>query len=340
MPKYTAAAQGVPRERRTAVLLVQLGTPDAPEPAAVRRYLREFLSDPRVVEIPSFVWKPILYGVILPLRPRESAKKYASIWTAEGSPLALNTRRQAAMLRGWLGERGAGVDVDWAMRYGNPGMPQVLREIRERGADRLLVIPMYPQYAASTTASVCDALWAELATWRNLPQVRVVRDFHDFAPYVDALAANVRARWTRDGPPERLVMSFHGIPKRSIDLGDPYRDECLATGRLLAARLGLAEDRYLITFQSRFGRAEWLQPYTAPTLAELGRAGCGRVDVMCPGFVSDCLETLEEISIEARHTFLEAGGGEFRYLPCLNDDPGFVGALADLAQRHLAGWAA
>ncbi len=323
---------------RTGVLLLQLGTPDAPEPAAVRRYLKEFLSDPRVVEIPRPIWWLILNGIILNVRPRKSAAKYAQIWTDEGSPLAVNTQRQTRMLRGYLGERGLDLEVAYAMRYGRPSIPQVLRELRERNVTRLLVFPLYPQYAGSTTATGLDAVWRELAGWRNLPEVRIVRSFHDFAPYIDALANRVRASWESVGPPDALVMSFHGVPRRTLLMGDPYHCECLVTGRLLANRLGLPADKVKVTFQSRFGRAEWLQPYTDPTLEELGRAGTRRVDVVCPGFVSDCLETLEEISIEGRETFLKAGGGEFRYIPCLNDDPAFVGALADLAQQHLAGW--
>lgn len=337
MPTYSASPlSDPPHAPRTGVLLVQLGTPDAPEAGAVRRYLRQFLSDPRVVEIPKLLWWPILNGPILTFRPKKSAHKYAQIWTPEGSPLAIYTARQADQLAGRLA--GEGYEVDWAMRYGNPGVPQVLRQMRERGVGRVLVIPLYPQYAASTTASALDAVWAEMLTWRNVPELRAVRDFHDFDPYIDALAARVREHWVRNGTPDKLLMSFHGIPRRSIEQGDPYRDECLATARLLAARLDLPQERWVVTFQSRFGPAEWLQPYTAPTLEELGRSGCGRLDVICPGFVSDCLETLEEISMEGRASFVGAGGREFRYIPCLNDDPTFAGALAELARRHLAGW--
>lgn len=323
---------------RTAVMLVQLGTPDAAEPGAVRRYLKEFLSDPRVVEIPRLVWWPILNGIILRVRPRKSAAKYAQIWTQAGSPLAVHTRRQTQMLQEWLAAKGADVDVVHAMRYGNPSIPSVLRELRQRNVTRLLVVPLYPQYAGSTTATVCDAVWRELSTWRNLPELRMVRGFHDASAYIEALAARVRQAWAKDGPPDKLVMSFHGVPRRTLLMGDPYHCECLVTGRLLAQRLGLSADRWVVTFQSRFGRAEWLQPYTAPTLAELGRSGAGRVDVVCPGFVSDCLETLEEISMEGREEFLHAGGKDFRYIPCLNDDPGFIDSLGALVETHTAGW--
>ncbi len=339
MPSYTAVADfdhAMPA--RTAVLLVQLGTPQAPQPGAVRRYLKQFLSDPRVVEIPRLAWWPILNGIILNTRPRKSAAKYAQIWTEEGSPLAVYTVRQATMLRGYLGERGLDVEVAHAMRYGEPSVGAVLRSLRERNVTRVLVLPLYPQYAGSTTATAFDAVWGELARWRNLPELRTVRSFHDFAPYIDALAERVRASWMDEGPPDRLLMSFHGVPRRTLLQGDPYHCECLVTGRLLAQRLGLAEGQWQVSFQSRFGRAEWLQPYTDRTLEALAREGVGRVDVVCPGFVSDCLETLEEISIEGRQTFLDAGGKEFRYIPCLNDHPAFVGALASLVQQHVGGW--
>ncbi len=324
--------------RRTGVLVVQLGTPDAPTAPALRRYLREFLSDPRVVEIPRAVWKPILYGLVLPVRPARSARKYAAIWTEEGSPLLVYTRRQATLLRGALGERGHSLDVAFAMRYGSPSIGSVLRELRARGVARLLVVPLYPQYAGSTTATAIDALAAELAKWRDQPELRTVRDFHDDDGYLDALVRRVRASWEREGRGERLVMSFHGLPKRTAALGDPYERECRATGALLAQRLGLSDGEWMLTFQSRFGPAEWLQPYTAQTLVELARAGVRSVDVVCPGFVADCLETLEEISLEVRDSFLAAGGERFHYIEALNDSPPFIAALATLVERHLCGW--
>lgn len=323
---------------RTAVLLVQLGTPDAPTAPALRRYLREFLADPRVIELPRPVWAPILYGFVLPLRPSRSARKYAAIWTDEGSPLLVQTRRQASLLRGALGERGHAVEVAFAMRYGTPSIGSVLSELRTRGLDRLLVVPLYPQYAASTTATAFDAIARVLARWRAQPALRVVRDFHDDDGYVDALVQRIRANWEREGRGERLLMSFHGVPRRVIALGDPYERHCRATGERVARRLGLADGEWLVSFQSRFGPAEWLQPYTAPTLVEWARSGVRSVDVVCPGFVADCLETLEEISIEARGSFLDAGGQEFRYIPALNDSPAFIAALAALVERNLLGW--
>ncbi len=318
--------------------MVQLGTPDAPEKAAVRRYLKAFLSDPRVVEIPRILWWPLLNGVILNTRPAKSAARYRAIWTRDGSPLLTISRRQRALVKGVLGEAGLDVDVALAMRYGNPSIAAVLQSLRARNLTRLLVLPMYPQYAASTTASVFDAVAAELSTWRNLPELRFVRSFHGHPGWLDAQVRAIESLWASDGRPDRLVMSFHGVPRRSLDLGDPYHCECLATGRRIAERLGLAADAWQVTFQSRLGRARWLEPYTEPTLVALAKAGVRSVDVVCPGFVADNLETLEEIDIEARAAFMKAGGERKRFVPCLNDAPALIGALADVVQRHLAGW--
>ncbi|GAB4473773.1 MAG: ferrochelatase [Burkholderiaceae bacterium] len=324
------------------MLLVNLGTPEAPTPAALRTYLREFLSDPRVVEIPRLLWWPILYGLVLTVRPRRSAAKYASIWTPRGSPLKLHSEQQALLLRGYLGDRGFDVDVRLAMRYGQPSIASVLAELRAAQTERLVVLPLYPQYSSSTTASVFDAVNAVLARTRNVPEVRTIRHFHDDPGYIEALKNSVLAHWRKHGraPDEggKLVMSFHGVPRRALELGDPYHCECQKTGRLLAEALGLARDEYLVTFQSRFGRAEWLQPYTAPTLESLARGGTARVDVICPGFVADCLETLEEIAQEGKQTFLSAGGKQFHYIACLNDRSDFIDALANLVARHLQGW--
>lgn len=327
---------------RTAVLLVNLGTPDAPEPGPVRRYLAEFLADPRVVEIPRAVWLPILHGIILRVRPAKSAAKYASVWMKEGSPLMVHSRNQAQLLRGWLGERGLDVEVALAMRYGEPSIPGVMRALRDKGVERILVLPLYPQYSATTTATAIDKVGEVLARQRNQPEVRFVKHFHDHPGYIAALKATVLAHWKKNGRAQdvggKLVMSFHGVPRRTLTLGDPYHCECLKTGRLLGEALGLAPDEYVVTFQSRFGKAEWLQPYTAPTLAELGRAGMKRVDILCPGFPADCLETLEEIAMEGKEEFQHAGGGEYHYIACVNDSAPFIDALADLAQQHLAGW--
>ncbi len=323
------------------MLLVNLGTPSAPDAKAVRRFLREFLSDRRVVEIPQLMWLPILYGLVLPLRPRKTAAKYAAIWSEDGSPLMAHSVQQALLLRGYLGERGLDVEVALAMRYGEPSVSSVLTELRKKNVDRLLVLPMYPQYSMTTTASVFDAVTDHMKTRRNAPEVRWVKHFHDHAGYLAALKGSVLEHWSKVGalaPADKLVVSFHGVPKRTLELGDPYHCECQKTGRLLAESLGLDDDQCVVAFQSRFGRAEWLQPYTAPTLRKLAAAGCARVDVICPGFVTDCLETLEEIAIEGMREFLSAGGSQFHYIACLNEAPAFITALADLVQQQMQGW--
>jgi len=323
---------------RSAVLLCNLGTPDAPTAAAVRRYLAEFLSDRRVVEIPRLVWLAILHGVILRTRPAKSAKKYASIWTTDGSPLRVWTDKQATLLRGYLGERGHPMIVRSAMRYGSPAIPQVLDELKAAGATRILILPLYPQYSGTTTASVHDAVYDWAARVRTLPELRFVNRYHDDPGYIGALAKRITDFWTDRGRPDKLVLSFHGVPKRTLALGDPYHCECLKTARLLTEQLRIAAADVVVTFQSRLGRAEWLQPYTEPTLVVLAKQGAKRVDVACPGFTSDCLETLEEIDQEARAAFLQAGGQEFNYLPCLNDRHEWIAALAALAIQHTQGW--
>lgn len=324
---------------RTGILLVNLGTPDAPTAAALRPYLREFLSDPRVVEIPRAVWLPLLHGLILRLRPAASARKYASIWTAAGSPLKVHTESQTALLRDALAAAGQHqIDVDYAMRYGRPALGAALASMRARGCQRILVLPLYPQYSASTTATVFDEVARSLRRMRDLPEIRFVRDFHDHDGYIRALAGKVRQHWAQHGEPDRLVMSFHGIPRRSVTLGDPYFDECRQTGQLLAAALDLPAERWILTFQSRFGKAEWLQPYTQPTLEALPAQGVRTVDVICPGFVADCLETLEEIGMECRDAFLAAGGERFHQIACLNGDPAWIAALTQLCIDHAGHW--
>jgi len=323
---------------RTAVLLCNLGTPDAPTPKAVRRYLAEFLSDQRVVEIPRLLWLLILHGAILPFRPAKSAAKYASIWTPEGSPLKLWTEKQAKLLQGWLGQRNHQVKVRWAMRYGSTSIASQLDAMKAEGVTRVLVVTAYPQYSATTTASVFDAVYQWAQATRAIPELRFVNHYHDHADYIAALASSVQRHWKKNGKPDKLVMSFHGVPERTLHLGDPYHCECFKTARLLGEQLGLSKDQYQVTFQSRLGRAKWLEPYTEPTLIAMGKAGVQRVDVICPGFTSDCLETLEEINMEAREAFLHAGGKEFHYIPCLNDDPEWITALCNVTQQHLQGW--
>ncbi len=323
---------------RTAVLLVNLGTPDEPTASALRRYLAEFLSDPRVVEIPRLAWLPILHGIILRTRPARSAAKYATVWMPEGSPLAVWTQRQAEGLDRALSDAGHGVLVRHAMRYGNPSVGMVMDQLRAEGATRVLVLPLYPQYAAATTASVNDAVmhWSQQA--RRQPELRFVAEYHDDPGYIESLARQLQAHWQANGRAQTLVLSFHGVPERSLLLGDPYHCQCHVTARLLAQALNLAPGDLRVTFQSRFGKAKWLEPYTEPTLRELAAQGVKSVDVMCPGFVADCLETLEEIAQEAHEAFVEAGGERFNYVPCLNDSPRFIEALAAITLRHLQGW--
>jgi ferrochelatase len=326
------------QEARTAVLLCNLGTPDAPTVPAVRRYLAEFLSDHRVVEIPRLLWLLILHGIILRFRPGKSAAKYASIWTPEGSPLRIWTEKQAKLLQGWLGQRNHLTTVRWAMRYGSTNIASQLSALKAEGVTRVLIVPAYPQYSATTTASVFDAVYTWAASTRSIPELRFVNHYHDHPDYITALADSVKRHWKANGRPDKLVMSFHGVPERTLHLGDIYHCECFKTARLLSEALGLAKDEFKVTFQSRLGRAKWLEPYTEPSLIEMGKAGIKRVDVMCPGFTSDCLETLEEINMEAREAFLHAGGKEFHYIPCLNDDPEWITALCRITETHLSGW--
>lgn len=323
---------------RTAVLLANLGTPDAPTPAALRRYLGEFLWDPRVVEIPRALWWPILHGVILRLRPAKSAAKYQSIWTDEGSPLLAHTVAQAKLLAGYLGERGHAVPVLPAMRYGKPSIAAQLNALKAQGAQRILVLPLYPQYSGATTASTFDAVGAWARQQRLVPELRLVARYHDEPDYISALATSVRAHWQQHGRGRILVMSFHGMPERTLHLGDPYHCECHATARRLAQALGLQADEYRVCFQSRFGKAKWLEPATDTTLRALPAQGHARVDVICPGFAADCLETLEEIAMEGRESFMHAGGTEYFYIPCLNRSDEGMRALLAVALRHLQGW--
>jgi len=343
MPTFTTPfakeppfAHGQPA--RIGILYCNLGTPDSPTAPDVRRFLREFLSDPRVVEIPRLVWWLILHGVILRVRPAKSAAKYASIWTPDGSPLKVWTDKQAKLLQGWLAQRGHDVQVRYAMRYGSTSVASQLDAFKAAGTTRILVLPAYPQYSATTTASVFDAVYQWAGRTRNIPEFRFINHYHDDPRYISALAQRVKQYWADNARPDVLVMSFHGVPERTLHLGDPYHCECFKTARLLAQALGLNQEEFKVTFQSRLGRAKWLQPYTEPTLIAMGRSGVKRVDVVCPAFTSDCLETLEEINMEARDTFLTHGGKDFHYIPCLNDDPRWITALCGIAEQHLSGW--
>ena len=323
---------------KVGVLLVNLGTPDEPTAPAIRRYLKEFLSDPRVIEIPKLVWWPILNGPILLSRPKKLVHRYEGIWLEEGSPLMVYTQRQAQGVRRLLKDRGHEIEVAVGMRYGRPSIRNALLELRDAGCEYILTIPLYPQYASSTTATVVDEVNRVASRLRNQPALRFLKRFHVDDAYIYPLADKIGAFWAEYGKPQKLVMSFHGLPKRCVDLGDPYCRDSYETAAALAGRLGLADSDYQVTFQSRFGPAQWLQPYTEPTLQALAQSGVTRIDVVCPGFVADCLETLEEISIECRDTFMKAGGEQFNYIGCLNDDPSWLEGLADIVERELAGW--
>jgi ferrochelatase len=317
---------------RVGVLLVNLGTPDDANPQAVKRYLAEFLSDRRVVEIPALAWQPILRGIILNTRPKKSAHAYRQVWTEEGSPLAAITRAQAAALKhAW-----PGVTVDWAMRYGNPAIGDRLAAMKASGCERILIAPLYPQYCAATTATANDKAFATLAGMRWQPAIRTLPPYHDDPFYIAALAASVRQSLAAlDFEPQALIASFHGMPARTLDLGDPYHCQCQKTARLLGEALGRD---LIVTFQSRFGRAKWLGPATDETLAGLPPTGVKRVAIVSPGFSADCLETLEELAIRGRESFLAAGGTQFAYLPCLNDSEIGIHMLRGILSRELAGW--
>ena len=324
---------------RAGVLLTNLGTPDAPHKKPLRKYLRQFLWDPRVVEIPRLAWWLILHGIILWVRPGRSAASYRKIWTGRGSPLMFHTRDQARALAGSMRELfGERVVVDFAMRYGTPDIAGTLQGMIEQGVTRLLVLPLYPQYSGATTGSTFDALAADFTRRRWLPELRFVSQYHDHPAYIEAIADSIQAHRARHGTGDKLLFSYHGEPRRYLDQGDPYHCQCHKTTRLVAQRLGLPESSYLTTFQSRFGKAEWLQPYTDTTLKALAGQGVKSVQVICPGFPADCLETLEEIGEENRDGFLAAGGEQFDYIPCLNAEPGHITALAAIVTEQLSGW--
>ncbi len=332
----------IPRHEESGaigVLVSNLGTPEAPTAAALRPYLREFLSDPRVIELPRLAWWLILNLFVLTTRPRKSAALYRNVWTKEGSPLLVIARRQAAGLEARLREAlRAPVHVALGMRYGNPSLAAALRELDGKGCRRILLLPLYPQYSSPTIASTLDGVTRELATWRWVPELRTVNGYHDEEGYVAALAASVSELWQREGEPDKLLFSFHGMPRRYLEAGDPYFCLCHKTARRVADRLGLAEERRLVTFQSRFGREEWLQPYTDVTMRLLPGQGVKRLDVLSPAFSADCLETLDELEGLNREFFMQAGGERYRYIACLNDRADHLDFLATLALRHLAGW--
>lgn len=320
------------------ILLVNLGTPATTEPRDIRKYLAQFLSDPRVIEIPRYLWLPILHGLVLVRRPRRLQPRYESIWMEGGSPLLVYSQRQAEGVEQTLRARGVQARVRLAMRYGEPSIPQGITALREQGCERILCLPLYPQFSASTTATVFDAVARHLAKLRDQPEMRFLKRFHLHPGYLDALTQKISTYWDHHGRPQKLVMSFHGLPRASVELGDPYYRDCLQTAHAVRDRLGLAAQDIEVTFQSRFGAARWLEPYTEPTLKVLAAQGITEVDVVCPGFVADCLETLEEISQECRDAFLAAGGRQLRYIPALNDDPLWIAGLTDMIDNHLQGW--
>ncbi len=331
---------GGSEEAHLGVLLVNLGTPDAPTPDALKRYLAEFLWDPRIVEMPRPLWWLILHGRILKTRPKRSAEAYRSIWTENGSPLLETTLELRAILQRLLAERLSGpVKVVAAMRYGNPSIREGMDGLRAAGCERILVLPLYPQYSSTTTASTFDAVSDYLGRLRHIPEMRFIMDYHDDEGYVRALANSIQEHWARRGAlPDKLLFSFHGIPQKTWRSGDPYPERCHNTARLVANRLGMEEGGWQVAFQSRFGRAKWVAPYTDETLKRWGQEGLGQVDVVCPGFPVDCLETLEEIGQENCRFFREAGGGGYDYIPALNLRADHGEALANLVMRHVKGW--
>lgn len=319
----------------TAVLVVNLGSPDAPTPSALRRYLREFLSDPRVIDLPRWQWLPILHGIVLTFRPRKSAHAYQQVWTEEGSPLIAITKQQTEALQKALWARGKRVLVDYAMRYGNPSIASVLQRLHEKGVKRLLVIPMYPQYSCSTTASIVDGVADTLKKQRLIPELRFIHNWHDHPKYHKALARSIREDIEKHGEVDQVLFSYHGVPKRYVETGDPYQMQCEYTTRCVASLMSWRQGQYQTVFQSRFGSEEWLQPYADKTIEALPKQGVKKVAVICPGFSADCLETLEEMAAENRDVFMENGGEHYRYIPALNADADHIELLADLAETHL-----
>lgn len=341
MTSYTAKSEFQHDEMPSlGILVANLGTPDAPTTPALRRYLREFLSDPRVIELPRWKWYPVLYGIVLRTRPKKSAAAYEEVWTEEGSPLLRISERQVEGIRKRLEARSAAgpIAVELGMRYGQPSIASALRKLRDAGARRLLVLPMYPQYSASTTGSTWDALSAELTRWRWVPELRFIGQYHDEPLYIEALARSIREHWSEHGKGEFLLFSFHGVPVRYLHDGDPYHCQCHKTARLVAEELELPDDRWMVSFQSRFGNEEWLKPYTDETVIDFAKGGMKTLDVICAGFSADCLETLEEIEGENAEYFEENGGEELRYIRCLNDRSDHLDMLTELLMEHVQGW--
>jgi protoporphyrin/coproporphyrin ferrochelatase len=323
----------------TGILITNLGTPDAPTPAALRPYLAEFLSDPRVIEIPKFLWWFVLHGIILCTRPKRSAELYKKVWTEDGSPLLSISKKQAEGIQNLLDKQFPGsVKVELAMRYGNPSIENGLENLRAANTRRLLILPLYPQYSATTTASTVDAITEVLNTWRWLPEVRMINHYHDDDGYIAAIAKSIEQHWQNNAKAEKLLFSFHGLPKDYTDAGDPYFDECHETANLVSEKLNLNKEEWLTTFQSRFGPREWLKPYTDKTLKSLATDGIKSVNVVCPGFSADCLETLEEINMQNREFFIKAGGENFSYISALNESEEHLQAISNIIIKHCQGW--
>lgn len=324
---------------KVGILIANLGTPDAPTASALRRYLGQFLMDKRVVEIPRFIWCWILHCIILVIRPKKSAEKYAQVWSDEGSPLFVHAKKQTQLFTEVFSQKiNSPFAVALGMSYGNPSMASAIESLKAQHCNKILVLPMFPQYAASSTGAVFDAVWKTLLKMRNVPAIRTIRHYHDHPAYIGALASHIQDFWNIHGKPTKLVMSFHGVPKFHLMKGDPYHCECHKTARLVAEALGLEKEQYMVAFQSRFGRQEWLKPYLAETLEALGQAKTARIDVICPGFSADCLETLEEIAMEGKEIFTHAGGGDYHYIPALNENPVWIEAMTTIALGHLHGW--
>ncbi|MDX8411631.1 MAG: ferrochelatase [Mariprofundaceae bacterium] len=337
--KAVNAMQETQAPNPVGVLLVNLGTPDSPSVKDVRTYLREFLSDTRVVQVPRLIWWVILNLLILRTRPKQSALAYSQVWTDEGSPLLVIGKKQLESLRQSLnGQADQDVHIELGMRYGTPSIQAGLESLRDKGCHRILIFPLYPQYAASSSGTVFDTVGDVFKQWWWVPEIRTVGTYFDDTGYIEALAASVREHWETHGQADRLLMSFHGLPQRVIKLGDPYRDQCETAANLLAKKLDLKSDEWLMSFQSRFGAEEWVKPYTSETLEAWGKDNVEKVDVLCPGFSADCLETLEEIAVENRKVFENAGGGKMRYIPALNDRADHIDALLGLIRKHTCGW--
>ncbi len=336
MPRFLPEpALSYQQQNKTAVLLLNLGTPESPTAEGVRPYLKEFLSDQRVVELPKIVWQPVLHGLVLTLRPKKSAHGYEKIWLPGGSPLAVYTQRQAALLASHLPQH---IQVAYAMSYGKPDVASVVADLKAQGVGRLLLLPLYPQYAASSTGAALDKVYRLLLQQRNQMSIRSISRFYDHAAYIHAMKCHIEAYWAEKGRGDKILFSFHGIPKANADQGDPYPYECRHTAKLLAEALGLSEQHYIVAFQSQFGKAKWIGPSTQKLLHSLPRDGVQKLDIFCPGFVSDCLETMEEIAIAGREQFHESGGTQYHYIPCLNTNAEWIEALTRLALDNLSGW--